>query len=417
MGSQKNYLSDDSTGGGFGVLFKWTKDALFGSRITPSRKYKEFAQDDTNYKIKRSVGKSAVGRRSRSNSWSGLDSSFYQKYDLLEDEDEDDDEKVFGMPSHLVGSGGSRSCNGDDIVGKAVPFGLDSQRRKRLQSLLDPVDLHPMREDVDTFANNLKFHNTSKLDSFDDLMQTPRQDKEFISKLFGKDTGNEPEPMSYRQFPGKFPSPGKNPTSSTKIKQVDHTDEYLQLLDKLDKNSKMIDSLNREVQNKKQQTKLQESNYKNKYMQTRNELINELRHSKKLYDNYYKLFQKYQQLKIISKESLELQNRIPTLDDRLVNETLVKDRKINELQKRIQSLQIANENLTTQREIDILKYESRIKELEAKLILQNDVHSQFHHSTSTYNNNNEFLNTDYDIDTLDTSFSRHLNINNTNYKP
>lgn len=113
--------ADDNTGG----LYKWTMDALFGRRISPSRRFREISQDDTNHKL----GSKLKGRRwngadfeprTRSTSAS-FDRSFLQRYELLQDEDEKD--LMRPVPSPI---GGSTASNGNKLHASVLQDDIDS---------------------------------------------------------------------------------------------------------------------------------------------------------------------------------------------------------------------------------------------------------------------------------------------------
>lgn len=345
--------SQDSTNLGYAGLYKWTMDALFGSRVSPSRKYKEFAQDDTNYKSRKSINSSSERSRQRSNSWSGLDPAFYRRYDLLQDSSDDN----------------------NDITSSRSP----------LRPLLDPVDLRPrellQREaPTDTFGGRRKNHHTSHkndLDDFSIVLQSPRRDDPVISKLFER-RNEKARPSSENnysshfintQIPGKFPSPIKN---RGKPDHKEYTSEYLQILDQLDRNGQMLDEVGKDIQERQEQHQILENTYREKYLQTRAELINELKHSKRLYDNYYKLYGKYQQLKTISKDALQLQSRVTSLETQLVDTAIEKEKQIHDLTRSVFQVELRLQETQSHKEREALKYQARIAELENQL-LQRDV--------------------------------------------
>ena len=379
---EKELEVEESTGGGIGGIFKWTKDALFGSHVSPTRKYKEFAQDDTNYKYRRTANR-LHNARSRSNSWSGLDPAFNKRYDLLDDTFNEDDISANSL------KGGNKLFEKSNLN-----FNIDPERKERLRFLLDPVDIHPANvssvnnpifnanNHTDTFARRNKQPNLCRLDKFDSLFQSPNQDDQFISRLFGKHAGHSPLRSERRsgngELPGKFPMNNSNVNVSTR---TDYTSEYFCLLDELDKNNKILETMQRDIKERKENKLIQEESYKEKYLQARSELINELKSSKRIYDSYYKLYNRYQELKKISKDALEWQNRIPSLDDRLVDRAISKDKQIKELSEKLLHMELIKKQTETQRDIERLKYESRIKDLESRLSLQKDIQREYNPSS------------------------------------
>lgn len=340
--SGANDTSDDSlesTEGGYAGLYRWTMDALFGSRVSPSRKYKEFAQDDTNYKRegKRRVT-SPENTIVRSNSWSGLDSGFYRRNDLL--------------PPSI----------GEDIE---VPRPIESSN-----SLLNSsrVYLRPEEQPTDTFAaRRRRLGDESEDHSI--VLQSPQQDDPLISKLFQKKTRTrKPEEVTKRvQIPGKFPSPSKN------AQQKNYTADYLEVLDQLSRNERLLDDLNQDFHKKQSRIQEREQTYQEKYLQTRAELIDELKHSKRLYDNYYKLYTKYQQLREISQDAVRMQHRISGLESQLVDSAIDKDRQIHDLTRKLFDMDLRVQESETARKREAANYQARIDELERQNMLQPDV--------------------------------------------
>ncbi|CCE64412.1 hypothetical protein TPHA_0H02080 [Tetrapisispora phaffii CBS 4417] len=382
--------------GGITGLFKWTKDALFGSSVSPTRKYKEFAQDDTNYKYQRfnniyheNNDECTVEHgRSRSSSWTGgSNQAFYDKYDLLRDPLVNDDKyrknKVrFSHQRYQTGM--DESTHEGNYVNvknmqQDLDYIMDPERRLKIEKLLAPVEIHPnsmsnagYNDNTDTFANKTNgFRKTSTL--YDDV-KVPTQDPAFLSALFRKTVGNESERFDRSQapnisrsespqvLPGKFTSPLKNNGNKNLIK--DHTSDYLSLLDKLDKNSRDLELMYKDILGRKEENKKREESYKMKYMEIKNELNNEKLQSKKIFDNFYKLHSKYDELKKISNKAIELSYNSPKVDDKLVAQVMDKDREISNLNDKIVELEITNKKLREKNEIDKMKYISKLDELE-----------------------------------------------------
>lgn len=315
---------DDSTGSGCAGLYRWTMDALFGSRVSPSRKYSEFAQDDTNYKPRRSVEE---GVRGRSNSWNGLDPSFYKRHDLL-------------------------------------PLEESSE-----ESLMEPVDLHPRipvspPQNTDTFAarSGIRRRGESTLE-----FKSPSWNDPVVSKLFDKrkPTARRAQPRKNEkrnppEIPGKFPSPKKK-------QAADYTSEYLEILDQLDRNGRALHEVGIDLQERQERHQNEEKSYRESYRETRAELINELKQSRKLYDNYYRLYGKYQHLKKNSKEAIESQSHVASLESQLVDLALEKEKQIHDLNRRLFQAELKAQEADAKRKRDALNYEARIAELQTQL--------------------------------------------------
>lgn len=334
--------SQDSTDGGYAGLYRWTMDALFGSRVSPSRKYREFAQDDTNYKrSRRQVAASSESPLIRSNSWSELGSTFCRRNDLL--------------PPSPDGS-------------------FDQVPRRRLssrsaESLLNPfADIRrPREEATDTFAGRRKkYRDELDNEEFSIRFQSPRRDDPVVSKLFESSFSGKRVPNSTAKvpIPGKFPSPLKQ------TKEKDYTADYLQILDQLSRNEQILEDVNREFGERQAQFQAKEQGYREKYLQTRSELIDELKHSKKLYDNYYKLYAKYQQLRELSQHTVQLRQKVADLESQLVDDAIDKEKQIHDLTRKVFELELKLQDSNSMRERDALKYNARIAELEKQASLQ-----------------------------------------------
>ncbi|CAR26967.1 hypothetical protein ZYGR_0I02370 [Zygosaccharomyces rouxii] len=322
---------DENTSGGIHGLYRWTMDALFGSRVSPSRKYREFAQDDTNYKSRDELFKGSYkdgNSRGRSNSWSGLDPNFYRRHDLLP---------------------------------------LEESQSSSKSSLMDPVDLHPrapaspVLDTTDTFgAKKGSWRRSESTIEF----KSPSADDPVVSRLFEKRKPRHKENVITQrlapQIPGKFPSPVKGPSS-------DYTSEYLEILNQLDRNGRALQEVNRGLWERCEQRQRQEKSYRDSYRETRAELINELKQSRKLYDNYYKLYGKYQQLKAISKETLDLQSKVNNLESELVDTAIKKEKQIHDLHKQLFQAELRAQEAESRRQRDAIAYESRIADLQRQL--------------------------------------------------
>ncbi|QLG70748.1 hypothetical protein HG535_0A06900 [Zygotorulaspora mrakii] len=343
--------SQDGTENGYGGLYKWTMDALFGSRISPSRKFREFSQDDTNYNVNltgqrlhRTFDKPLVeagSERLRSTSLSGLDPTFYNRYELLPELSDDD----------------------------GVDADIDVYNRRKNSPFIDhPINPVPQmrKEPTDTFGArkgyqdrpSKKYHDDDD-DDFSIVAKSPLADDPIISRLFEGGIKNAVRPS---QIPGKFPSPVK--VTATKF---DYTEEYLSILDQLEKNDRLLSDMNTNLQTKRDLNIKQEETYKMKYRHTRSELIKELKHSKALYDNYYKLYGKYQQLKTLSQDAVQLQTQVSNLETQLVDSAIEKEKQIHSLTKRMFDLEQRVREAESSKEREAQRYEAHIAGLEAQL--------------------------------------------------
>lgn len=322
---------DENTSGGIQGLYRWTMDALFGSRLSPSRKYREFAQDDTNYKSRTGNFKNSYkgdNTRGRSNSWSGLDPNFYRRHDLIP---------------------------------------LEESQSSSRSSLMNPVDLHPrapaspVLDTTDTFGG--KKGSLRRSESTIEF-KAPNAEDPVISKLFEKRKPRHKECRNSQilqpEIPGKFPSPAKGSSS-------DYTSEYLEILNQLDHNGQALREVNRSLWERREQHQRQEKSYKDSYRDTRAELINELKQSRRLYDNYYKLYGKYQQLKNISRETLGLQSKVNSLESELVDTAIKKEKQIHDLHRQLLQAELKAQETESRRQREAVAYESRIADLQRQL--------------------------------------------------
>ncbi|CAI4838548.1 CFF_collapsed_G0054710.mRNA.1.CDS.1 [Saccharomyces cerevisiae] len=406
---------EDNTGGGgiFG-LFKWTKDALFGTDISPSMKYKDqeerrdrsrYAQDDTNFSMK--FGNDSNRRStnlSRSNSWSGLDSTLHRKYELLPEYNE---------------NGFNSIVNGDH------------HSKERIRSLRSPAPIvprEPLRnEPTDTFGHRLhtKRRTINELSNSQIPFIPPQEDDPLLSKLFNKDGVNEvrrsPYKLSVKDIPGKFPSP------LTKRDEIDNyyvRDEdachknreykkaYFDLFAQMDLNSRDLEDLCEDVREQREQFLRNEQTYKQAYEEMRAELVNELKKSKTLFENYYSLGQKYKSLKKVLDQTISHEAELATSRERLYQEEDLKNFEIQTLKQRLSDLELKYTNLQIEKDMQRDNYESEIHDLLLQLSLRNNERKDtsagsnifstgqydrtpFHNGNNSYDSNSHSWDTDY----------------------
>ncbi|AGO12993.1 AaceriAFL172Wp [[Ashbya] aceris (nom. inval.)] len=336
--------SEESTG-----AVRWVMDALLGKRESPSQKYRrEFAQDDTNNRLQ--APRSAGGRRRRAGS---LDSEFRARYDLLPDETE--------------GAGAS---------------------------LLSPVDLRPARaaaregdtpgrgswtggsggtlggRDGDTFGR--------ARGSEDVAFRPPRADNPLVSALFTQPSSPD------AGLPGAFPG--------RPARAHDPTHDYLGLLDQLARNNRDLHSLQRDLEAREERDR-SEASYRDRYLQLRQELIQELKQSKTMYDNYTALYERYKAVK--DAERPDYAELVSKLEAQIVDLTIADQQKERRHQEELLRLQ--------------LQYEARIHELERKLQHQNSSYTANDTATpaSTVDSGSISPYHKYN-DTIDTQFLNHI---------
>ncbi|SCU83122.1 LAMI_0C02080g1_1 [Lachancea mirantina] len=372
-----NSETDDNTGG----LFRWTMDALFGRRVSPSRKYRTFAQDDTNYNLQRDYRApepqwdgEPVRARSRANSLS-FDGDFLDRYELLPEEEIMDEEERF--------LGASRTPRGRNNAKLTEEYDLDAPA-----GFEDPDARLAAREGpTDTFSKRRSRSKKYVRSGADALrFRPPTMDDPLVSTLLdgqrsrvGRNlVDDDPSLRSTlpTSFPGKFPSPAKErrmpqdhlQDPSAKFPAKDYTNKYMELLQQLDANSQLLKGVRRDFVEKRQAHENRDLMYRNKYLGVRQELINELRQSKRLYDNFYTLYNKYKALRKHVNYSTVPEQRVRDLEAQIVDLTIQKATEERKLNERIFKLELRQQELLSQHEKENLRNESRIAELESLLM-------------------------------------------------
>ncbi|AAS53202.2 AFL172Wp [Eremothecium gossypii ATCC 10895] len=344
--------SEDSTG-----AVRWVMDALLGKRESPSQKYRrEFAQDDTNNRLQ--VPRSAGARRRRTGS---LDSEFRARYELLPDETEGAGASLLspvdlrpagtaaresGTPGRAGWAGGAAGTLGGG------DGGCDGGR------------------DGDTFGR--------ARGSEDVAFRPPRADNPLVSALFAQPSSPD------AGLPGSFP--GRAPRAR------DPTHDYLALLDQLARNNRDLHSLQQDLEAREERDR-RETSYRDRYLQLRQELIQELKQSKTMYDNYTALYERYKALK--DAEHPDYAELVSKLEAQIVDLTIADQQKDRRHQEELLRLQ--------------LQYEARIHELERKLNHQNSTYTANDTATpaSTVDSGSISPYHKYN-DTIDTQFLNHI---------
>ncbi|KAG0677351.1 Branchpoint-bridging protein [Kluyveromyces marxianus] len=343
---------DDSSSENTGGLFKWTVDALFRRDASPSVKYKD--NDRGTY-----VDSAKVRSRPRERSSSFSDLDIYSKFELLPDEEDPE--------------------------------------------LLRPVSTNGLfdeKQNTNTFHTRRNRRDRPVGDT-PSIRRAPNPDDPVISALFGEAptrgtaapaapaapaaTDYLPGRTDRDEFlPGKFPSPtrpmnnrqtGREDEFAPQAQRVhDYTPEYVSILDKLSLNSKALRDLKLDVQQKQKYGMERETELKDKYLQIRQELIQELKQSKMIYDNYCKLYFKYKELKkrplmpnqpLVSNTSML--EKIRSLESKVVDLSIENDRLEKEAEQQRLSFELKQQELQNKFEVERLVYERRIQELQDKV--------------------------------------------------
>ncbi|OXB42683.1 hypothetical protein B1J92_H00594g [Nakaseomyces glabratus] len=414
--------TDDGTSvGGLKGVYKWTVDALFGSGVSPSAKYRglnhgssrqRYSQDDTNHSRYKPL--SSMRSRSRSNSWSvpvPQDPSFYKRYDLLppissDDEDYSEEDKLqYGANSNRGSPMVKGLMNPAPVVPKQQNNGYGEFDRRSTNPLFtDPTDTFARRKTSSSLMNNYRsstegIGDTAFIEETRNININGRDP--LIAKLFGRITS----PKKMANLPGKFPSPakatldsnrrrknsvlhsigsGRVRETSTSLDDKKILSEYMDIISDLDRNNENLSALSEQVEDRNQRYEEIDTEYKKKYYDMRNELIKELKQSKKTHDNYYLLYNKYKELKEMSSESNRLKSTIYNLESEILEQGVSKNREIQNLNEKILKLESRCQELEAEKLLERDKYELRIASLEAKLREQNISNGKNYFSDYSY---------------------------------
>lgn len=371
--------SDDSSN-----ALNWVLDALLGKRESPSLKYnREFSQDDTNNRTKKSKhsiwgGEARVDAfRKRSNS---IDTEFRSRFELLPDDSP-------GLPSSplfdpLKDQTASSSAEATDTF-KFKPSPNHEVQFQPPKSH-DPLISH-------LFANT----SNSRHDSTPDRIASSRA----LHHSNFKATPTKKVLSS--QLPGKFPTPKLNafcapsiPNSiNTRNSTINCIDDYIKLLELLSSNNKELQGLQQDLDEQNHQ--LLEDAYRQKYFELRQELIQELRQSKLVYDNYSKLYEKYKSLKKTANNLIHYEKLVPNLEAEILDLTISKQESERKYSDQLMHSQ--------------LQYEARIHELETLLENKNTSISNTTPTTSAdIASDQSILPYQKYNDSIDTQFINHI---------
>lgn len=335
-------MEEDNTGG----LYKWTVDALFNRGASPSTKYGK------NHDSKYTDTNSVMLDHRKSSSASDLD--IFSKYELLPDDEEPDLLRPASVDSTLYQNQDTNTfnrCNKNSF--------LRMPSIRKTPSFEDPV--------------------MSRLFNVQD--ETKFQSKEGI--LPGKFPSPEKQAFLHGTSFSRTKAPSGNSGKDQPQKRLDYTSEYVRLMDKLTLNNKAINDLQQEVKTKQMQGVEKEAELQRKYDDIRQELIQELKQSKLIYDNYSKLYHKYKALKStfskpihqepanFSSGSMQreilLKNRVKQLETQIVDLAIDGERTRKEADEKVLTLELQKQELQNKFDVEKIVYETKIRELEQRL--------------------------------------------------
>ncbi|CAI4525046.1 CRB_1a_G0023170.mRNA.1.CDS.1 [Saccharomyces cerevisiae] len=187
---------------------------------------------------------------------------------------------------------------------------------------------------------------------------------------------------------------------------------YFDLFAQMDLNSRDLEDLCEDVREQREQFHRNEQTYKQAYEEMRAELVNELKKSKTLFENYYSLGQKYKSLKKVLDQTISHEAELATSRERLYQEEDLKNFEIQTLKQRLSDLELKYTNLQIEKDMQRDNYESEIHDLLLQLSLRNNERKDtsagsnifstgqydrtpFHNGNNSYDSNSHSWDTDY----------------------
>lgn len=341
---------DDTTNRGCAGIYKWAMDALFGMRMTPSKKF--LSQDDTNYKLRGNRHKREQKRYARSTSWHAPD-NFHQEYDLL--------------PSRSPSIVSESPSGQQGLVDSYVPADPPINKLRSPARLQSSKELPLARSQSPT--NTFAFKQGQKPRSHKwNRLKVPDASDPLLSRLFQKSKTSDEQP-SMMSIPGKFPSPMKKSE-----KDAEYLSRYMELFTHLDQMNMSLEKLDNDLEAQQEQWQQEGEHYKRKYTEIRKQFINEMKRSKHLYDDYYKLSMKYRDLKKIAKDAVDLQDIISKLKTETLSSGLQNENLVRELSDQVIHWETLYRNLRDASDSEAINYERRIRNLERELAYYKSLH-------------------------------------------
>ncbi|KAG0664287.1 Branchpoint-bridging protein [Maudiozyma exigua] len=282
-------------------IFHWIKDAIFNKKISPSKKYKEMATDTTQTRLR------SNNHHLRSNSLDGLTESFYQKYDLLHD-----NETQYNIP--YESSPWRQQQQQQQYQEETRSVGRSQDFNKlRQESLRSPPNVHPRivqnnRNIDDTFYNR----GNNKRWNDEMYYNSPRQGDPLLNKLFNNNKNDDNDNVIRskqkgvpKTFPGNFPTPMRYQEPITKeIGSNKHNERSIQvervydnLLNQLATNTNQLHKLDESMERSKNEIRTKENYYKQNYEMIKNDYMISLKDSQKILDRSIELTKNNRQLK------------------------------------------------------------------------------------------------------------------------
>ena len=275
-------------------IFHWIKDAIFNKKNSPSKKYKDMSMDTTTQtRLKNNR------YHLRSNSLDGLTESFYQKYDLLHD-----NETQYNIPYEP--SPWRQEQQETRSLGRSQDFS-----KVRQESLRSPPDLHPRMGNDNINNRNIDdtFYNRGNNKRWNNEMyyNPPRQGEPLLNRLFNNDNAKSQQQQKGvpKTFPGNFPTPMRFQEPITKeINTIRNNERSIQMeriyddiLNQLGTNTNQLHKLNESIQISKSEIRTKENYYKKNYEMIKNDYMISLKDSQKILDRSIELSKNNRQLK------------------------------------------------------------------------------------------------------------------------
>lgn len=330
-------------------IFSWIKDALFSKKESPSKRYLH-PDGDTGMTSRRYRPTTITERnypRVRSNSLDGLTESFYQRYDLLHDE-----EDATGPASHFYN---------DNIRPRSVDRAPQPIDHNGLRS---PINIHPklaqQRERLRTYAhrteNNDTFNKRDNIAEAELSYRSPRRGDPLLNRLFMGDRNPPVGPEGPIRFPGKFPTPTKPKVEATERMDTRQIVAYEELLSNLAANNNQLQSLNGTISAQQKEQESQEQFLRRQYLQIKDDYTRTLRETSQILDlsemknkENRRLREENERLRYENRNELEFeQQQVSSLKNELKQTTMTHQRETERLLRKLEDLRSENNRLAVE---------------------------------------------------------------------
>lgn len=323
-------------------LFSWIKDALFSKKESPSKRYLHprggVGMQTRTYRPATNTERNHP--RVRSNSLDGLTESFYQRYDLLHDEDD----STAPMTNYYNDNLRPRSV---DRVASAYDH----------NSLRSPIDIHPklnpqqQRSYTRGNENNDTFNKRGNVADAELNYISPKRGDPLLNRLFM--TNQNPAPV---QFPGKFPTPRKPQGERTANMDTETVSAYNGLLEMLAANNNKLQALNGTITAQQKEQESEEQFLRQQYLRIKEDYSRCLKETGRIITLSEEtgrknklLMEENEQLRYNNRNAVEFeQQQISVLKNELKQTNTMHQSDKERLLRRIDELRSENNKLTAE---------------------------------------------------------------------